>query len=73
MLKGEEYNNKIDIYALGCIIYELFTLNEYYTKTILEDNYKTIDLDAYNEKWQYLINSLLENDYNKRPDISKVI
>ena len=73
MKKGEEYNNKIDIYALGCIIYELFTKNEYYTKTILEDNYKTIDLDAYNEKWQYLINSLLENDYKKRPDISKVI
>ena len=28
--KGQKYNNKIDIYSLGCIIYELFFLNEYY-------------------------------------------
>ena len=27
---GEKYNNKIDIYSFGCVIYELFTQNEYY-------------------------------------------
>ena len=27
IIKGEKYNNKIDIWALGCIIYELCTLN----------------------------------------------
>ena len=26
VIKGEEYNNKIDIWSFGCIIYELFTL-----------------------------------------------
>ena len=26
IIKGEKYNNKIDIWALGCIIYELCTL-----------------------------------------------
>ena len=30
VIKGKPYNTKIDIYALGCVIYELFTLNEYY-------------------------------------------
>ena len=28
--KGQKCSHKIDIYSLGCIIYELFTLNEYY-------------------------------------------
>ena len=73
MLKGEEYNNKIDIYALGCIIYELFTLNVYYINKKIDNYVKKIDYDGYNKKWQCLTDSLLENDFNKRPDISKVI
>ena len=73
MLKGEEYNNKIDIYALGCIIYELFTLNEYYINKNIDNYVKKIDFDVYKKKWQYLTASLLDNDYNKRPDISKVV
>ena len=35
IVKGQKYNNKVDIYALGCLIYELFTLNEYYIDTNL--------------------------------------
>ena len=73
MLKGEEYNNKIDIYALGCIMYELFTLNVYYINKNIDKYVKKIDFDAYKKKWQYLTASLLDNDYNKRPDISKVV
>ena len=45
--KGENYNNKVDIYALGCIIYELFTLNEYYN---VKNENATIDTDIYNQK-----------------------
>ena len=73
MLKGEEYNNKIDIYALGCIMYELFTLNVYYINKNIDNDVKKIDFDVYKKKWQYLTASLLDNDYNKRPDISKVV
>ena len=71
--KGEEYNNKIDIYALGCIMYELFTLNVYYINKNIDKDVKKIDFDVYKKKWQYLTASLLDNDYNKRPDISKVV
>ena len=71
--KGEEYNNKIDIYALGCIMYELFTLNVYYINKNIDNDVKKIDFDVYKKKWQYLTASLLDNDYNKRPDISKVV
>ena len=38
--KGIEYNNKVDIYSLGCIIYELFTTNEYYIDKLDEKDCK---------------------------------
>ena len=34
--KEDKYDNKVDIYALGCILYELFTLNEYYIDKIID-------------------------------------
>ena len=67
--KGKNYNNKIDIYALGCIIYELFTLNEYYN---VKNENVTINTNIYNPKWQNLINLTLKDDYNKRPNIDEV-
>ena len=69
IIKGEKYNNKVDIYALGCIIYELFTLNEYYNEK--KEN-PTINTDIYNPKWQKLIDLTLQNDYNKRPTIEEI-
>ena len=63
------YNNKVDIYSLGCIIYELFTLNEYYN---FKNENATIDTDIYNPKWQNLIDLTLQNDYTKRPNIEKI-
>ena len=67
--KGEKYNNKVDIYALGCIMYELFTLNEYYN---VKNEKETINTDIYNPKWQNLIDLALQNDYNKRPTIDEI-
>ena len=67
--KEKEYNNKADIYALGCIIYELFTLNEYYDVKNNDDN---INTKIYNPKWQYLIDLTLQEDYNKRPNIDEI-
>ena len=67
--KGKNYNNKIDIYALGCIIYELFTLNEYYN---VKNENATINTKIYNPKWQNLIELTLKDDYNKRPNIDEI-
>ena len=62
--KEKKDNNNKDIYALGCLIYELFTLNEYKIDEKIDD--------LYNSKWQELIDSLLINDYLERPNIEEV-
>ena len=69
---GEKYNNKIDIYSFGCIIYELFTLNEYYIDKRIKEKDCQINVEVYNPEWQNLINSLLNKDYHKRPDIEQI-
>ena len=72
ILKGLIYNNKVDIYSLGCIIYELFSLNEYYIDKLDEKDCK-IDTKVYNTKYQDLIDLLLKKDYHARPNIEEVI
>ena len=58
------------MYSLGCIIYELFTLNEYHTDKLSND-IKLID-NIYDPNWQKLLDSLLIVDINKRFDINQV-
>jgi len=72
ILKGIDYNNKVDIYSLGCIIYELFTLNEYYIDK-LDDKDCKINTEIYNSKYQELIELLLKKDYHERPNIEEII
>ena len=44
-----EYNKKLDMYSLGCIIYELFNLSKYY---IDKDDNKINKINYnYNNKW----------------------
>ena len=81
VIKGEKYNNKVDIWALGCIIYELFTLNVCFDSKsllgfvdiIIKKKHGTINLQKYNPNWQKLIDLLLSKEYKKRPNITKVI
>ena len=70
--KGLKYNQKADIYALGCIIYELLTLNEYYIDKRIDEKDCKIDTNLYNPKWQELIDLLLKKDYHERPDIEEI-
>ena len=65
------YNYKTDIYSLGCIIYELFTLRNYYLDK-LSDEIKNINETIYDHRWQNIIKSSLIPDYNKRPDINQI-
>ena len=65
IIKGEKYDNRADIYSLGCIIYELFTLNEYYIDKYFDEKDGKINIEIYNPKWQNLIDSLLKKIYMK--------
>ena len=71
IVKEGKYNKKADIYSLGCILYELFTLNDYYTDIICKD-IKTIDKNKYNPNWQKLVDSMIIVDLDKRFDIDQV-
>ena len=71
--QGKKYNFKVDTYALGCIIYELFTLKEYYISKNFDD-IKSINLDVeFNEKWKNLIKFLVEDKFEERFSIDEVI
>ena len=66
------YNKSVDIYALGCVLYELFTLRNYYLDYIRKKVEK-INLEFYDEKWQKLIDSMLAIEYHNRPSIDEIL
>ena len=49
ILKSGKYNKKADMYSLGCIMYELFNLNIYYTDKL------------YNKKRRLIIKYIILN------------
>ena len=57
------------MYSLGCIIYELFTLNQYYFDKMINE---IKEIESNDPKWQKIIDSLLDDDPNKRPNIDEV-
>ena len=69
--KKEKYDFRVDIYSFGCIIYELFTLSEYYIDKLDEKDCK-INLDFYSKEWQNLIELCLQKDFRKRPFIEEL-
>ena len=68
---GDKFSNKVDIYSLGCIFYELFTLSNYYRDKIY-NSIKEINTNFYDKKWQKLINLMLSLNPDERPNIDKI-
>ena len=68
IIKGLNYDYKIDIWSFGCIIYELCTLKNYYfTKN------KTINTVKYGEKFQNIIDLTLRKKPEKRPAAEEIL
>lgn len=73
-----KYNWKVDIWGLGCILYELLTLhrpfdsNEHLPENILYSQCKPIS-SFYSENIRLLVSKLLEKNPNNRPTASQIL
>ena len=80
LCKDLPYDKKSDVWALGCVLYEMVMLKhpfdaetqlELYTK-IINDDYEEVD-DYYSKGLVKFIEMMLQKDYHKRPGIEEVI
>ena len=75
MCQDMPYNQKSDVWALGCILYELCTFRHPFNATnqgalivkILNSNPEPI-FNCYSSQLQYLVNQILEKNYEVRPN-----
>ena len=78
--KEKPYDTRTDIWSLGCIVYEMCTLNvpfkaktiELLAKNIIKGVYEPIP-DFYNKELKNLISLLLCVDMKKRPTITQLL
>ncbi|KAG5479499.1 hypothetical protein LSCM1_04765 [Leishmania martiniquensis] len=77
---NKPYNNKSDIWALGCVLYEMTTLNHAFdgsnmkalVQKILKGVYPPIH-PMYSNSLSRLISAMLQIDPHKRPNVSQVL
>jgi NIMA (never in mitosis gene a)-related kinase len=75
------YNEKSDIWALGCILYEMATFKHPFNASnqgaliikILNGNYEPLSNKDYSVDLKKMIASLLEKIYLKRPTIKEIL
>ncbi len=75
------YNEKSDIWALGCILYEMATYQHPFNATnqgaliikILSGNYEPIKNKDYSNDLRRMVKTMLEKIYLKRPSIKDIL
>ncbi|CAG9318195.1 unnamed protein product [Blepharisma stoltei] len=78
--KGEGYDAKADVWSLGCVLYELCTLNHPFeaeniavlANSIIKNDPEQIP-DSFSENLRNLIFQLLRKDKNERPSINQIL
>lgn len=79
MVKHQKYNQKIDVWSLGCILYELATFRHpFHANNIHSLNYKIISgsfdqIKGYSEDLKNMIALLLQTNVSRRPSIKQII
>jgi NIMA (never in mitosis gene a)-related kinase 1/4/5 len=78
--ENKPYTFKSDVWALGCVLYELCTLQHAFSASnLLGLVYKIVQgtIDpipaTYSKDLQSLINSLIERDTEKRPQVAEIL
>lgn len=77
---SKPYNNKSDVWALGCILYEMTTLNHAFDGTnmkalvqkILKGIYPPIN-PCYSSNLAKLISAMLQIDPHRRPNVTQIL
>ncbi|XP_022248106.1 serine/threonine-protein kinase Nek8-like isoform X2 [Limulus polyphemus] len=80
LCEGKHYNQKSDIWALGCVLYELLTLKRPFEATnlpalvlkIMHGSFAPI-ADHYSSELRQMLLSMLHRDPQKRPTIRQII
>lgn len=80
LCEGKPYNQKSDIWALGCVLYELATLKKAFEASnlpalvlkIMKGNYIPIS-ERYSDDFKNLVLSMLQIDPTKRPTLPQIM
>ena len=82
MCQEERYNEKCDVWALGCLIYEMSALRPPFNATnqlalakrICEEEVAPLPQEAgYSKDLQFIISQMLRKDPEKRPSIQQIL
>ncbi|XP_038075456.1 serine/threonine-protein kinase Nek9-like [Patiria miniata] len=82
IMRGQQYDTKSDMWATGCVLYELLTLKRSFDASnrlklvwgIVQNDIETDSLDArYSSDIKTLVGQLLSKDPEKRPSAAEVL